>query len=76
MIEVGAGQTERTALPRERDPGVRAESFAALVAQSVAMRDEHFQLSTLCVLHIVLQRRGMQAACEGEPAASAGTVIS
>jgi hypothetical protein len=27
MIEVGARQAERTAFPRERDPGVRAESF-------------------------------------------------
>jgi hypothetical protein len=49
MIEVGTRQTECTALPRERDPRVRPESFAALVAHRVAMRDEHLQVGVIGV---------------------------
>jgi len=44
MVEVGARQTERGALSGEIDPGVRTESFTALVAHGIAMRDEHLQI--------------------------------
>jgi hypothetical protein len=47
MIEVGAGQAERTAFLRERDPRVRAKSSTAFVAHRVAVRDEHFQVELI-----------------------------
>jgi hypothetical protein len=49
MIGVSIRQTERATFARGCDPCMRAESFTALVAHRVAVRDEYLQVELIAV---------------------------